>query len=648
MGPSIVRKAYLGHRKDRARIDGLWEQFHSAVELSPDESDNYTTSLLADWARCKEMGVDPTLRRVPVVEGDSFAILADSRKFLTESAEAVLGKIQETFVEVPGLILFGDQDGTILQVLGDSRMRLRAANRSNITEGGRWNEATAGTNGLGTPIALKKPVHIYSSEHYCESFHMWSCAGAPILDPFTNEVLGVIDFSTYGGEVKDGTILLACSLAQGIMSEIGHKRELDRIRLGHEHDLVSAKFPADHVVVFDHAGNVVKSNTADEETWARHVLEARSHGEGNKEACKIFRPGSDSPIGTLVIRKAERNARHFVQRGRSSPDPFMFGDFLTQDPRTIDLLEQIGKVAKSDVNVLLIGETGTGKELIASYLHEQSKRKGEPFVAINCGAINKELFESTFFGYERGAFTGADTRGRRGLFEAANGGTLLLDEIGEMPLAIQAGLLRVLETRLFRRIGSNRELETNCRVVAATNQPLMQLVPQGKFRSDLYYRLGVFKFSIPPLRERKGDIPHLLAHFIKTICRKHGFARKDLTLEALDALTQYVWPGNVRELRNVVESACVLSERHIGLTELPEEVITTATVEPINTEDEEVACAKTDNPADEKEQLIIDAIRKHKRIMKIAEALGMSRATLYRRFQSLGIDYRAIAKTAKS
>jgi DNA-binding NtrC family response regulator len=219
--------------------------------------------------------------------------------------------------------------------------------------------------------------------------------------------------------------------------------------------------------------------------------------------------------------------------------------------------ETIAAVAGSDITVLIQGESGAGKELVARALHEQSGRSARNFVAMDCCTLQEKLFESELFGHERGAFTGADKQ-KRGLIEGAEGGTLFLDEIGEIEPAIQAKLLRVLETGTFRRLGGTRDLQANVRIVAATNRDLAAMGKAGTFRADLYYRLSAFVIDTPPLRERRDDIPYLVAHFVQ----HHNFSRrinKRVSNEAIRRLVSYDWPGNVRELRNVIERAIILS-----------------------------------------------------------------------------------------
>ena len=228
------------------------------------------------------------------------------------------------------------------------------------------------------------------------------------------------------------------------------------------------------------------------------------------------------------------------------------------------VFKMVGRVARSDAPVLIAGESGTGKELVAKAVHEYSPRRQREMITINCGAIPENLLESELFGHEKGSFTGAIAR-RPGRFEQADGGTLFLDEIGDMPLGIQVKLLRVLQDGTFSRVGSNETLTTDVRIIAATHKILAEEVAAWRFREDLYYRLNVVEITIPPLRERREDIPLLAEYFLQNITRKNGLARIRLSAEATSALQSHSWPGNVRELENTIARACALASSNILL-----------------------------------------------------------------------------------
>ena len=245
-----------------------------------------------------------------------------------------------------------------------------------------------------------------------------------------------------------------------------------------------------------------------------------------------------------------------------------FGEILGQSRAWRHLVRQIEIIAPTEATVLISGETGTGKELIARELHRRSRRKDKPLVRVNCACIPSELYESEFFGHVRGAFTGA-IRDRVGRFEAAAGGTLFLDEIGEIPLELQSKLLRVLQEKAYERVGEDRTRRADVRIIAATNRDLQKEVAAGRFRSDLFYRLNIFPMKAAPLRDRNEDIPLLAAHFIDLAVEELRCKRPRLTDAGIKALQDYDWPGNVRELRNVIERTAILAEGEALVFELP-------------------------------------------------------------------------------
>jgi transcriptional regulator with GAF, ATPase, and Fis domain len=236
-----------------------------------------------------------------------------------------------------------------------------------------------------------------------------------------------------------------------------------------------------------------------------------------------------------------------------------FGEIVGSSPPLRKALGQIELVARTDASVLILGESGVGKELVARAIHERSDRRNRPLIKVNCGAIPETLFESEMFGHIKGAFTGA-VKDRAGRFELADGGTLFLDEVGEIPLALQAKLLRVLQEQQFERVGEERSRHINTRIVAATNRPLKEEVEAGRFRADLYYRLSVFPIEVPPLRDRREDIPLLAAHLVKVAAKKMNLPPPRIEREQIDLLRAYDWPGNVRELQNAVERAVILAQ----------------------------------------------------------------------------------------
>jgi DNA-binding NtrC family response regulator len=302
------------------------------------------------------------------------------------------------------------------------------------------------------------------------------------------------------------------------------------------------------------------------------------------------------------------------------------------------VMAQVERVANSESRVCILGETGTGKELIARALHERSPRRGGPFVTLNCAAVPGELIESELFGHEKGSFTGAASR-HIGKFEQANHGTLFLDEIGDMPLVMQAKLLRVLEERQVERVGGDRTIPVDVRVVVATHRNLDELVKKGVFRQDLYHRIYVFPMVLPALRERPEDIPALVAHFASHVCEVNGWKPKTFEPAAIQELQRYSWPGNVRELRNVVERLLLLADGPVDLA-----AVRLALPAPENgspTAGSFTGTLAQRIEAFEREQLLME-LKRHSRMVDTARALGLERSHLYKKCQALGIDLRAM------
>jgi two-component system, NtrC family, response regulator AtoC len=274
----------------------------------------------------------------------------------------------------------------------------------------------------------------------------------------------------------------------------------------------------------------------------------------------LLKPLKPAQIGVVLDRLSEKRdlEREVDDLRRQLAETGKFGAMIGKSEPMQQLFRVISRVAKSDAPVMILGESGTGKEVAATTIHDLSRRRAKPFIAINCGAVSPNLIESELFGHERGAFTGADKR-RSGMFEMAHGGTLFLDEVTEMSAELQVKLLRVLETRTFRRVGGNEELKVDVRVLSSSNRNIEEAIREGKLREDFYYRLNVFPLTLPPLREHKEDVPHLARYFLDQIESREKTGVRQIDDAALAILTAHAWPGNVRELRNVVHRAYVLS-----------------------------------------------------------------------------------------
>jgi two-component system, NtrC family, nitrogen regulation response regulator NtrX len=354
----------------------------------------------------------------------------------------------------------------------------------------------------------------------------------------------------------------------------------------------------------------------------------------------------EKPLSTeklIVTIENVLRLRHLEDENRDLRRRLGKHEIIWSGPVMERLMAQVERVAASESRVAIQGETGTGKELIARTIHQKSARHAGPFVTLNCAAVPAELIESELFGHEKGSFTGAATR-HVGKFEQAAGGTLFLDEIGDMPLVMQSKLLRVLEEGEIERVGGDKPIAVDARVVVATHRNLEEMVRQGSFRADLFHRVYVFPIALPPLRERAEEIPALAAYFAAQVASQNGWRPKYFSPESLDILQRYTWPGNVRELRNVVERVLLLS----GAETITAEEVNLALPAPRNGEP---LFAAGSGPLTqrlesfEREVLLAELRRHHHHMTNTARALGLERSHLYKKCQQLGIDLQTERKT---
>jgi len=343
----------------------------------------------------------------------------------------------------------------------------------------------------------------------------------------------------------------------------------------------------------------------------------------------------NQPLNTkpLMNKPAPALSRNVLYTDRVAPERspqfFSFGPMLGGSPAMQAVYDEISRVAPTTASVLIIGESGTGKELVAHTLHQLSERHMAPFIAVNCGAVSPQLIESEMFGHEKGSFTGA-IRQHKGYFERAMGGTLFLDEVSEMPADLQVKLLRVLETGLLIRVGSDHEMKVDVRVIAATNRSPGEAVASGKLREDLFYRLQAFPLTLPPLRARRGDIEQLALHFLNIFNRKEG-KNKTLSTSALDKLRAHYWPGNIRELKNVMHRAYILADSEIALENLPFEL----SVRLPKANESDITISVGCSIADAERQLILASLKEYGGNKELTAAtLGISLKTLYTRLHA--------------
>lgn len=642
---------YVGFDKDVRCVRSLWERFHAGLTEPAEVQNTYQKLLLEEWQRCSSLGVDVAMTRARRLSDEELSARFQAGQLLLEASIPLIDDVGRFLNEVPGLMLLTDTSGSVMHIKGAPSVQENAATHSGIVVGSRWDETAAGTNGMGTALSTKQPVHVFAAEHFCEGWHSWSCSAAPIFDIDGQTVIGIIDFTINQSDFRDQALALTVSLANSIQAKIALHRQLDRSRLLAAFSERSHQYPRDEMLLVDQAERPVmhSSTDASQEISARWKAGDRGYGQVI-QSTDVISPATGNSIGKILHfsrTKPPGYGQVFQSAGIGAvaAQPFRFGKFISSDAETIKLLKEIERVSQADVNVLLIGETGTGKELIARQIHAASQRWDKPYLAVNCGAISPELLESTFFGYVRGAFSGADPKGRAGYFEATQGGTLFLDEVGELPLAMQAALLRVLEDGSFLRVGSTKEQRVDCRIVAATHRNLEELVASGQFRQDLYYRLKIVHRRIKPIRERVGDIPVLVSHVRSELELKHKLQRTRIDDAVMELLAAYPWPGNAREIRNVMEAALLCAEGVIGVEHLPPELQAVAASPAAHNvaTSASVVFTSRSNGTEYERQLIIGLLRKYRKVNHVAKALGIARSTLYRKFEALGIEQREYA-----
>ena len=616
------------------------------------------------WNRSQTLGVLPGLGRAPVALDE---IALDEARRATNwlrVTQDVIRSLPNDFSTQHHMLGFFDAKGRMLRSEGDPRTRDALA-EINFAPGGLWAESTAGTNGPGTALASDRPVHIIGAEHYCQAWQRFHCAAAPIHDPSTGEVAGVLDVSGPAELASPHVLNLALALA------LAAERALAAYDLEHRCSLLrafsecTARYPGEVIVVADRSGRVLAASPSAppdfhpgretalpiRQAIATFIEEAAdevprdAHGLlAHEDASAIVYPvfdGANRIGGCLLLRRMPGTRCRPTPR---RPTRYSFLDLLGESPALSEACRIAGAASSNSLPVLILGESGVGKELFAQSIHSASERRECPFVAVNCGALAKELIESELFGYVGGAFSGARKEGSAGKFEAAEGGTIFLDEIGELPPSAQTALLRVLQEGEITRVGGNTSKPVDVRVIAATNRDLEAALAEGTMRRDLYYRLNVLTLELPPLRERQEDIALLARRFLETSAAAMHKRGLELTDEVLDALRAYDWPGNVRELQNVIARLVALaSSARITLADLP------ATIRAAQNGHAIAASAMRDggsrrtngsrDPALMEERArLLALVRSFPTMSAAAASLGITRSTLYRRLERVGLQ----------
>jgi transcriptional regulator of acetoin/glycerol metabolism len=623
-----------------------WERFVTgeAAAIAP-----LCRLVVSSWQRSLALGVDPAGRAAPLAAtGDAIEHMRLRHRELLSAAAGIFADANELFAGSRSIMLLTNPDGIVLEAVGDMRT-LEEGQVINLTKGGRWDEGVVGTNGIGTAIANRRPAQVHAAEHFCEGIKRWTCAAAPVFEPVTGAIMGVVDISGPPSTYQRNNLALAVATARQIETLIGERAARERMHLLELclHRLSSADQAG--LIAIDRAGRLVHVAgpvaapvPVGERVPGLAEGSAVEDWPGNLPAG--WRPEWFNPVrhqgrtigAMLVVPDRPRPAatRRAAQSCEADADRSAFDHIVGQSPAMQAMLTRARQFAPRRVPMLMEGETGTGKELLARAIHGEAPGGG-PFIAFNCGAVLKELVAGELFGHIPGAFTGATPTGRPGRFELAHNGTLCLDEIGELPLDVQPVLLRVLEEGVVYRLGDTQPRHVSVRLIAITNRNLRDEVAGGRFRRDLFHRVSVAAITVPPLRARERDIDLLVAHFGRRLAERHSLKPRPFSPEALAVMRTYGWPGNVRELRNVVESLLITGD---GATVLPEDL-------PPEFVAPEPAFPTAAGPAVASERLdeiekgaILGAIRAVQGNLTVAaHRLGISRSTLYRKMAAYGV-----------
>ncbi|KAF1019906.1 MAG: Acetoin catabolism regulatory protein [Paracidovorax wautersii] len=613
--------------------------------------------------------------RAPDPELPSHADMAEllsRNEALRTHARPVMETLREQIAGTDSMVLLTDHHGTILHALGDDDFLVRAS-RVALRPGVTWSERQRGTNAIGTALAEGDAVQVHAGEHYLQANHVLTCACAPIRDPL-GQVVGALDVSGDHRQPQGHTLALVRMSAQMVENHLFATHFERSIQL---HFHARAEFVGtlvEGLVAFTPDGRFLSANRSGQFQLGLPLRALQAHtfaslfGASMAELlAHIWRQGL-APLrlrlhnGMTVVARASFDRP--VQLSLSTPPPAdtppapraapqpreragLAALADTHDAAITLAVQQARKVLDhAGISILIRGETGTGKEVFARALHQASRRRNGPFVAVNCAAIPDTLIESELFGYEEGAFTGARRKGHPGKVQQAHGGTLFLDEIGDMPLPMQGRLLRVLQEQVVTPLGGTRDVAVDVRIVSATHRDLHALMAQGLFRDDLYYRLDGLSLRLPALRERE-DLATLIDQLVATHAQAAGITPPPLDDVARALLLAHTWPGNFRQLHNVLRHAVLMAEdagraARIGLQHLPADFVAAdaATPAPITpARPARGPAAAPPSPALQAitAQAVADALARHGgNVSAAARALAVSRNTVYRHLRRSG------------
>lgn len=613
------------------------------------------------WQRCRNLKVDPYGLSNPEIKGAELKERLNSSQHLIKIARPFIHNLYG-FVKGSGFqIVLADKDGYILEAIGDPDI-IKKTRQVQLCPGGEWAEIAKGTNAIGTAIFEKKPIQIFAREHFCQPHHFLAGAASPIFDP-DGELVGVLDITGDYKAFNPHTLSLVVAAVSAIENQLRLHKTTSKLYVSYKFTNMLLETVSDGIISCDsngtitqlnsyaakligvdsrfaigkHVANVIKKPGALLQVLATGV-EYKDHetlmeetGKKVNQSVSPLRDDTGRVIGALAILKVFKE-KQAGRRAGSLTAKYVFDDIIGESETMLVAKKWARIAAGSPSTVLLTGESGTGKELFAQAIHNGSARKDRPFIAINCAALPDTLIESELFGYEEGSFTGSKKGGQIGKFELANGGTIFLDEIGDIPLYTQVKLLRVIQEKKLSRIGSSGEISVDIRIIAATHKDLKEEVHKGNFRKDLYYRLNVITINIASLRERMDDLPFLVVHFVNKLSVKLGRKNISISDDFTDRLKTYNWPGNIRELENAIERA---------LNMIPDNGILTPDLllfdSPVPGRSEE-RVSEVKSLKDIEKDAIIHALNLYKgNILKVSAKLGVGRNTLYRKIKEYDI-----------
>ena len=626
--------------------------------------------ILESWERSKKLGIDPNKKLfTPLNNEELIKRLKNNQKLIKISSPLL--EILASSVQGSGFrIDLFDKDVYILKQWGDSET-LENSYKLGSCPGVCKSEKLAGTNAIGLAHFLKIPIQLVGPEHYNARLHQWTCSAAPIKDP-SGQTLAIINMTGNYRLIHKHTLGMVIATAKAIENQLRQNEISEKLEIENEYMEATIEVSLNALLIINENNIIIRVNKIGEEILGLPAEAVLNHRCGDifgtdnpftkvlttgieirEEEILLRINGSEKvfystvkPIlteynhktkGVVAFLREIKTIRKIAKQYSTAKAKFTFEDLIGNNKEFIKSVIMAKKVANSTVKVLLEGETGTGKELFAHAIHNFSSRRNKPFVAINCAAIPLELMESELFGYEEGAFTGARRGGLLGKIELAEGGTLFLDEISSMPLALQSKILRVLEAGVITRIGGRREIVTDMRIISATNKDLWGEIKNGNFREDLFYRINLATIKIPPLRERKDDIPLLVEYFYKRkFCNNKVDICSMIDDKALHILLSYHWPGNVRELENIIERALLFSlGDKIKVKELSPHLMQVVGKET----DLNLNGGKIKKLGELEKDSIIKALKiSDGNITLAAQQLGIARNTFYMKIKKYGID----------